>query len=134
MLGHQRMAQELERIADYACDIAELSALHTEGEWSPEILHMGKQLLKMFDYVFSVLKEEQEMTIDLNDEDDELDRTYAFLQKELVVKSQSKSVSGELGLTLVVARTLERLGDHVVNVGEMQLYVKTGQRRLKRQE
>lgn len=132
MLGHQRMAQELERIADYACDIAELSELRPEGDWAPEILHMGKHLLGMYEYVLSVLKEDQEMLTDLDDEDDELDRTYSSLQKELVVKSQSKSVSGELGLALVVARTLERLGDHVVNVGEMQVYIKTGQRRLGR--
>lgn len=132
MLGHQRMAQELERIADYACDIAELSELRPEGDWAPEILHMGEHLLGMYEYVLSVLKEDQEMLKDLDDEDDELDRTYSSLQKELVVNSQSKSVSGELGLDLVVARTLERLGDHVVNVGEMQVYVKTGQRRLSR--
>ena len=132
MLGHQLMAQELERIADYACDIAELSELRPEGDWAPEILHMGKHLLGMYEHVLSVLKEDQEMLTDLDDEDDELDRTYSSLQKELVVKSQSKSVSGELGLALVVARTLERLGDHVVNVGEMQVYIKTGQRRLGR--
>lgn len=134
MLGYQRIAQELERIADYACDIAELSGLRPEGNWSPEILHMAKHLLCMYDHVLGVLKEEQEMLTDLDDEDDELDLSYASLKKKLMVNSQSQSVSGELGLALVLARTLERLGDHVVNVGEMQVYIKTGQRRLSRQE
>jgi len=62
----------VDRIADYACDIAELSELLPEGDRSPEILHMGKHLLSMYNYVLSVLREEQEMIIDLNDEDDRL--------------------------------------------------------------
>lgn len=133
MLGHQRMAQELERIADYACDIAELSELRPEGSWSSEILHMAGQLLKMYDHVLGVLKDEQEMLTDLDTEDDELDQSYASLKQKLKINSQNQSVSGELGLALVLARTLERLGDHIVNVGEMQVYIKTGQRRLNRQ-
>lgn len=130
MLGHQRMAQELERIADYACDIAELSGLRPVGNWSSEILQMASHLLSMYDYVLGVFKDECEMIKDLDAEDDEIDQCYARLQKKLLLNSQNQSLSGELGLALVLARTLERLGDHVVNVGEMQVYIKTGRRRL----
>lgn len=130
MLGHQRMAQELERIADYACDIADLSRLRSEGGWQAEILQMSGCLLNMFKHVLIGLEGEQEMQVDLDEEDDQLDRNYASLQKELMDKGQSKSISVELGLALVMARTLERLGDHIVNVGEMQVYIKTGHRRL----
>lgn len=133
MLGYQRMAQELERIADYACDVAELSRMRPEGHWVPEILHMASQLRHMYKHVLGVLKEEQEMVADINDEDDEIDQCYDSLQKKLRVNYHDQSVSGELGLALILARTLERLGDHIVNVGEMQVYIKTGQRRLSRQ-
>jgi phosphate transport system protein len=133
MLGYQRMAQELERIADYACDIAELSGMRPEGHWVPEILYMAAHLSIMYEHVLGVIKEEQEIFVDINDEDDELDRSYASLQKKLRVNYQDQSISGELGLALILARTLERLGDHLVNVGEMQVYIKTGRRRLSRQ-
>lgn len=130
ILGYQRMAQELERIADYACDVAELSELKPACDWSPEILNMARYLLTMFEDVLAVLKEEKEMSRDFDDQDDVLDLAYATLQKALVSESQNKNVNGELGLALVLARTLERIGDHVVNVAEMHLYVQTGQRRL----
>lgn len=134
MLGHQRMAQGLERIADYACDIAELSRLRSDAGWPPEIMQMSGCLLNMFEHVLIGLKGEQELQVDLDEEDDQMDQNYASLQKELRVNDQSKSISVELGLALVMARTLERLGDHIVNVGEMQVYIKTGHRRLREQE
>lgn len=130
MLGHQRMVQELERIADYACDVAELSRLRPEGNWAEEILQMADYLRKMYDYVLAILKDEQEIIKDINTEDDAIDRCYAQLKERLFGDDRSQSLSGELGLALVLARTMERLGDHIVNVGEMQVYIKTGQRRL----
>lgn len=130
ILGFQRIAQELERVADYACDIVELSELKPEGNWLVDIQQMAKQLLKMTDYTVSILKSEKEITIDLTDEDNLLDQAYAGFKVALVKGSQAKCNDGQLGLSLVVARTLERMGDHVVNAAEMLLYIQTGSRRL----
>lgn len=132
ILGFQRIAQELERVADYACDIAELSALKPEGNWSVDILHMARQLTDMTDYTVAILKGEQEITLDLADQDDVLDQAYASFKAALVLGSQAKRNNGQLGLSLVVARTIERMGDHIVNVAETLLYVQTGSRRVVR--
>ena len=133
ILGFQRMAQELERVADYACDIAELSELKPEGNWPPDIQRMAKQLLEMTDYTVAILKEEKEITMDLADQDDLLDQAYASFKAALVKGSLTKSNDGQLGLGLVVARTLERMGDHIVNVAETLLYIQTGKRRLEKE-
>lgn len=130
ILGFQRIAQELERVADYACDIAELSELKPEGNWSVDILHMARQLTDMTEYTVAILKGEQEITLDLADQDDVLDQAYAIFKAALVQGSQVKCNNGQLGLSLVVARTLERMGDHIVNVAETLLYVQTGRRRV----
>lgn len=130
ILGFQRMAQELERSADYACDLAELSELKPKGNWPQDIQRMSKQLLLMTDYTVAVLKGEQEIIMDLSDEDDILDQAYASFKAALVQGSQTKCNDGQLGLCLVVARTIERLGDHIVNVAETLLYIQTGNRRL----
>ena len=130
ILGFQRMAQELERVADYACDLAELSGLKPEGNWPEDIQQMAKQLLKMTNYTVAILKSEKEITADLAIEDDVLDQAYAIFKAALVKGSQTKCNDGQLGLSLVVARTLERMGDHIVNVAEMLLYIHTGNRRL----
>ena len=130
ILGFQRMAQELERVADYACDLAELSGLKPEGNWPEDIGQMAKQLLKMMDYTVAILKEEKEITADLANEDDVLDQAYASFKAALVKGSQTKCNDGQLGLSLVVARTLERMGDHIVNVAETLLHIQTGKRRI----
>ncbi len=130
ILGFQRIAQELERVADYACDLAELSELKPEGNWSVDILQMTRQLTDMTDYTVGILKGEKEIIMDLADEDDVLDQAYASFKAVLVKGSQTKSNDGQLGLCLVVARTIERMGDHIVNVAETLLYIQTGNRRL----
>lgn len=130
ILGFQRMAQELERAADYACDLVELSELKPEGNWPEDIQQMAKQLLLMTDYIVAILKGEKEIMMDLADEDDVLDQAYASFKAALVKASQTKCNDGQLGLSLVVARTIERMGDHIVNVAETLLYIQTGNRRL----
>lgn len=130
ILGFQRMAQELERSADYACDLAELSELKPEKNWPEDIRQMSKQLLLMTDFTVAILKGEKEIKIDLADEDDVLDQAYASFKAALVKGSQTNCNDGQLGLCLVVARTIERLGDHIVNVAETLLYIQTGNRRL----
>lgn len=130
ILGFQRMAHELERVADYGCDLAELSELKPEGDWSNAILQMAKQLIEMTNYTVAILKGEKEITMDLADEDDLLDHAYASFKEALIKGSQTKSNDRQLGLSLVVARTLERMGDHIVNVAETLLYIQTGSRRL----
>lgn len=129
ILGFKRIAEALERIGDYARDVSELNDLEHE-KWVPDIHHMAEHLLDMFDYTVEVLDEKREPDIDLDENDDFLDETYCRLKQELVDASKMGNRSGNLGLTLVLARTIERMGDHVVNVGEMLLYAQTGHRRL----
>lgn len=159
ILGHQRIAQELERIADYACDIAELNVLNAAKAWPQAIMDMARELKKMLEYVESVLREDKIVDRDLNDHDDLIDAAYARIQQALLAKSRSrekvvnsgsggsgrtgrdaetadeadnpvKDGNADLAFSLVVARTLERMGDHIVNVAEMLVYIQTGQRRL----
>lgn len=130
ILGFQRIAQELERIADYACDLVELNELRASGEWPVQIIEMSAQLLNMFDFTLAILKEERTIDRDLDQQDDILDRIYAQLQYDLVKGKKQEGTDAESGLILIMARTMERMGDHEVNVAEMLLYVETGQRRL----
>lgn len=138
ILGHQRISQELERIADYACDVAELNSLRTAASWPMAVLDMAVEIVKMLDFVTSALREDKTIDRDLNDHDDILDAAYARLQQALVANSQHGGEAGtgvltaadSLAFALILARTLERMGDHIVNVAEMLVYIETGQRRL----
>lgn len=129
ILGFQRMAQELERIADYACDLAELHALKGNQIWPDSIRMMTEHLVRMFEGTVAVMRSNQEFERDVDEQDDLLDQGYAKLQQELF--RQDSGTDANAGLVLIMARTLERMGDHVVNVAEMHMYAKTGKRRLK---
>jgi phosphate transport system protein len=127
LLGSHRMAQELERIADYACDIAELAGLSSELQKSTEILQMSEQTGRMFDKMLESLQLEEDKVKELDQLDDFLDFTFMDLQKRFVAESQSEK-TGSLGFSLILARTMERMGDHILNVAEALVYIKTGEK------
>lgn len=125
LLGYHRMAQELERVADYACDIAELAGLSSEIKQPEEILQMAKQTQLMCEKTIESLQLEQDRVEELDRLDDFLDSTYIALQKRFLSESQIEK-TGYLGFSLVLARTMERIGDHILNVAEALVYIKVG--------
>ena len=125
LLGYHRMAQELERVADYACDIAELAGLSSEIKQPEEILQMAKQTQIMCEKTIESLQLEQDRVEELDRLDDFLDSTYIALQKRFVSESQIEK-TGYLGFSLILARTMERIGDHILNVAEALVYIKVG--------
>jgi len=125
LLGYHRMAQELERVADYACDIAELAGLSSEIKQPEEILQMAKQTQLMCEKTIESLQLEQDRVEELDRLDDFLDSTYIALQKRFVSESQIEK-TGYLGFSLILARTMERIGDHILNVAEALVYIKVG--------
>lgn len=127
LLGYHRMAQELERIADYACDIAELAGLSSELLMPEEMSLMSNQTGRMFEMMLESLQLEQDKVEDLDRLDDVLDKAYADLQKQFIAESQNKK-TGCLGFPLILARTMERMGDHILNVAEALVYIKTGEK------
>ena len=130
ILGYQRIARELERIADYACDIAEFSELKPVSGWPIVIFNMSNQLIYMIRHNVAILKGEIKISCDLCSKDNFLDQAYSHLKRQLLEASLRNEPRHDLGVALLVARTLERMGDHAVNVAEELLFVQTGQKRL----
>lgn len=127
LLGYQRIAQELERIADYACDIAELAVLSSNMEHIEEVLQMANQTQQMYLKVKETIDNEEDNVEALDQMDDVLDTTYGFLQRQFLMGGQSEK-TGSLAFALIFARTMERMGDHILNVAEAQVYIKTGKK------
>lgn len=125
LLGYHRMAQELERVADYACDIAELAVLSSEIKLPEEVLQMAKHIELMSEKTIESLQLEQDRVEELDRLDDFLDLTYIDFQKRFVSESKSEK-TGYLGFSLILARTMERIGDHILNVAEALVYIKLG--------
>lgn len=128
LLGYQRIVQELERIADYACDIAELAILSADLGNPSEIFKMAEQTALMYEKSFKALQLELDFVDDIDQDDDVLDEIYADLQRQFLAETQ-RTRCGVLGFPLILARTMERMGDHIFIVAKSLAYIQTGESR-----
>ncbi|MGD8400173.1 MAG: phosphate signaling complex protein PhoU [Bacillota bacterium] len=130
-----RVSRELERINDYACDIAEatLWMRRREVNYQPldKLQRLGGLTQAMFDKCLAAYNE-KDLTAagQLDDDDQAVDELYEALVAELIGSMKQDSDWVDLGSALLlVARYLERIGDHVVNIAEMTIFAENGERR-----
>ena len=123
-----RMIADMERIGDQTADIADISKYVTNFQFEvhPSIFKMGKVVSKMVnDSVNAIVRKEEKLARQVIDTDDEVDRLFEVVKRELVDdirKNKDREQEGyELDI-LMVAKYLERIGDHAVNLGEWVVY------------
>ena len=125
-----KMISDLERIGDQAADIAELTrfAQVPEGSGRVHIGEMARAVIRMVtDSVDSFVKRDLELARAVCARDDEVDDLFNQVKSELIGLIAADAASGELWLDLImVAKYLERIGDHATNVAEWVEYGITG--------
>ena len=127
-----KMVTDLERIGDQASDIAELSGfIRASG------LENRTHLEQMAEEAIRMVRESVEafVRLDLNlaraviAYDDVVDGWFHRIKQELIAIIASDSSRGEECLDiLMVAKYLERIGDHATNLAEWVEYAITGSR------
>lgn len=125
-----KMISDLERIGDQASDIAELTrfAQVPEGSGRVHIGEMARVAIRMVtDSIDSFVKRDLELARAVRARDDVVDDLFNQVKSELIGLIASDAASGELWLDLImVAKYLERIGDHATNVAEWVEYGITG--------
>ncbi len=125
-----KMISDLERIGDQAADIAELTrfAQLPEGSGRVHIAEMARAVIRMVtDSVDSFVKRDLELARAVRAQDDQVDDLFNQIKAELIALIAADAASGELWLDLImVAKYLERIGDHATNVAEWVEYGITG--------
>ena len=123
-----RMIADMERIGDQTADIADISKYVTDFQFEihPSIFKMGKVVSKMVnDSVNAFVRKEEKLAREVIDTDDEVDRLFEVVKRELVEdirRNKDREQDGyELDI-LMIAKYLERIGDHAVNLGEWVVY------------
>ena len=121
-----KMISDLERIGDQAADIAELTRFVRlpDGPGRQRIEEMSKAVIRMVtDSVDSFVKRDLDLAREVCREDDQVDELFNQVKKELISLIAADAASGELWLDMImVAKYLERIGDHATNVAEWVEY------------
>ena len=130
--GAMKIITDVERAGDYAVDISKVTE-----ELAPRPLFKPlEDIPKMAEIVREMLRETLTafVTRDLAlvqrmiDHDDEVDRLYLKLHDELIacMREDPDLAEQAVGL-LLIARYLERIADHITNIGERIYYMETGE-------
>ncbi len=126
-----KMITDFERIADQASDIASLGLTMKLEECKsvlPQIRVMADNAKSMLhDGVSSYINKDVELAKTLSGKDDFVDSKFAEIRDQIVAGIKDGSVDAEQAiLVMMIAKYLERIADHAVNVGEWVEYAVTG--------
>ena len=125
-----KMISDLERIGDQAADIAELVSYVRvpDGSGVLHIADMTRAVIGMVtDSVDSFVKKDLELARAVCAADDRVDALFEQVKRELIDMIAADAARGQQGHDLLmVAKYLERIGDHATNVAEWVEYSITG--------
>ena len=125
-----KMISDMERIGDQASDIADIVKF-LEGCDLTEHVHirqMGEVTMKMLeDSVDSFVKKDLKLARKVMETDDQVDELFNKVKNELIEVIAKHPAQGEQCIDiLMIAKYLERIGDHATNVAEWVEYSITG--------
>lgn len=126
-----KMITDLERIGDHASDISEISLQIGDEAPIKEFNHlnlMATYAISMVkDSVQSYINRDLDAAISLDKRDDRVDLLFEELKNELItlIQKDSKNANQAI-LLLLIAKYLERVADHAVNIGEWVEYAIKG--------
>ncbi|MDD7290136.1 MAG: phosphate signaling complex protein PhoU [Clostridiales bacterium] len=127
-----KMVTDLERIGDQASDIAELSGfIRASGlENRTHLEQMAEEAIRMVrESVEAFVRLDLNLARSVIAYDDVVDGWFHRIKQELIAIIASDSSRGEECLDiLMVAKYLERIGDHATNLAEWVEYAITGSR------
>ena len=126
-----KMISDMERIGDQASDIAEIiiSEKKSEGAEIPKIGKMSEAVAKMVrDSVTAYVKKDLELSRNVMEADDAVDELFEENKRDLIAFiAQNKGDAGRETIDLImVAKYLERIGDHATNIAEWVEFSITG--------
>ena len=128
-----KMISDMERIGDQAYDIAEIAKFikNSNVKSKIHIKDMAAAATKMVtDSVESFVKKDVELARSVMAYDDKVDNLFNCVKDELVQLITEDKANGEFCIDLLmIAKYLERIGDHAVNIAEWVEYSITGTHR-----
>lgn len=122
-----KMVTDMERIGDHAVDISEMTEFLSEHKMNDKfhtLKNMACEATVMLIHSISAFTEKNaDVARDVIDHDDVVDALFVNVKGELIRLILGNPEEGEAGLDmLMIAKYLERIGDHATNIAEWVLY------------
>lgn len=125
-----KMISDMERIGDQASDIAQITQYVKSDptQSKTKLYEMSSATIKMVTKsVDSFVKKDMDIAQSVMRDDDVVDGYFSEVKKELIDIIAQMPANGEVCLDLLmIAKYLERIGDHAVNIAEWVVYSITG--------
>ncbi|WP_353097629.1 phosphate signaling complex protein PhoU [Tissierella praeacuta] len=127
-----KMITDMERIGDQAADISEITLRLVGQKYIKKLNHipqMANATIKMVrDSVDAFVRRDLELVKTVIDYDDEVDGLFHIVKNELIELIRENVENGEQAVDLLmIAKYLERIGDHAENIAEWVYYSITGE-------
>ena len=125
-----KMITDMERIGDQAADVAEIVTMLSgghEGEL-PQIQDMGTETVKMVrGAIDAFVRRDLTLAEWVVENDDKVDELFVAAKDGLIDLLRRDANAGVLALDLLmIAKYMERIGDHAVNIAEWVIFAITG--------
>lgn len=122
---------DIERIGDHASDISELvirneeSNLYQISDYMPELVLAAKKMVH--NAVSAFMQREIDEARKVIASDDYVDDLFNRMKDEIVKHFKEESVNPDVLVDLLmIAKYMERIGDHAVNICEWEIFRETG--------
>jgi phosphate transport system protein len=128
-----KISSDLERIADYAANIARRTS-SLSGKPSLPTIRTVKRMgvlvqRQLHDVLDAYVARDADKAMAVWNSDQQVDEIYSGLFRELLTYMMEDPQNiGPASQLLFVAKNIERIGDHATNISEMIYYIITGRR------
>ena len=120
-----KMVGDLERIGDQAADIAEIVAGCTDQDGAP--LKLAAIPPMGIDGIDAFVRKDLKLAQIVIDSDDDVDFLFRSAKRELVKTIRNTESDAECIInSIMIAKYLERIGDHALNVARWAIFAETG--------
>ncbi len=127
-----KMITDMERIGDNAEDIAEIAKYMVDQKFIKDLVHipqMAEATISMVKRsVDAFVSKDKELALEVCRDDDIVDNLFQIIKDELIEKIRENTENGEQAIDLLmIAKYLERIGDHAENIAEWVIFSITGE-------
>ncbi|MDX9692174.1 MAG: phosphate signaling complex protein PhoU [Acholeplasmataceae bacterium] len=129
--GILKLITDLERIGDHASDIAEMT-LHLENTRNSRVMPISTMMSEIVEEMVlksiqALVMVDEELAKTIISKDDEVDELFQKLIIKMTTELKNEKIDpNEAIYTLMVAKYLERVGDHAVNIAEWIIFMVSG--------